>query len=255
MLIDINCRENILTPLFIGGENCESGYFYGPAVREYYILHFVISGCGEYRAGGNVYKINAGEAFLIRPNEVTFYKADENHPWSYIWAAWESSLEVFGQLPLKIESRELKGFMHSYPTVEAIAELNELRTAALIWSVAACISEAKYQKKRSTDYISRAIGIMEQHYSESLSVADIAEALSIDRSYFSNLFKKEVGISPSRYITELRMQKASELLERNLYSVAVVAASVGFSDQFTFSRCFKKHYGISPSSYKKGSAE
>ena len=141
--------------------------------------------------------------------------------------------------------------MQNYSDAESIVNLNEYHSAALIWSVAACLAEPKYIFKKTGDYTNRAIGLIEQHYSGNITVQSIADTLNIDRSYFSNFFKKETGLSPKQYLINHRLSKALELLDKGKYTVSVVSASVGFSDLFTFSRCFKKHYGVSPSEYKR----
>lgn len=58
-----------VTVYYCGYEKCESGHFWGPAVRNQYLLHYVISGCGTYVVGGETYTLHAGSCFLIRPGE------------------------------------------------------------------------------------------------------------------------------------------------------------------------------------------
>ena len=69
--------------------------------------------------------------------------------------------------------------------------------------------------------------------------------------YFSTLFKKETGQNFTDYLTELRINKAKELLSGDKVSVQDVAEMVGYSDLKYFSRLFKKTTGVSPSDYKK----
>ena len=64
-----------VTVYYCGYEKCESGHFWGPAVRNQYLLHYVISGCGTYVVGGETYTLHAGSCFLIRPGERTLYTA------------------------------------------------------------------------------------------------------------------------------------------------------------------------------------
>lgn len=247
-----NLSDTVI-PLFIGGENCKKGHSFGPAVRPHYLLHYVLSGYGQYTVNGKTFNLSEGQAFIIKPGEVTLYKADDQKPWSYVWTAWNTELEVFKTLDYVIDNPELKNIMRNYSDAESIVNLNEYHSAALIWSVAACLAEPKYIFEKTGDYTNRAIGLIEQHYSGNITVQSIADTLSIDRSYFSNLFKKETGLSPKQYLINHRLSKALELLNKGKYSVSVISASVGFSDLFTFSRCFKKHYGVSPSEYKRKS--
>lgn len=72
--------------------------------------------------------------------------------------------------------------------------------------------------------------------------------------YLRKLFQKEMGMTPLKYMTDLRMKKAKSMLAATWtreYSVAEVAESCGFSDALYFSRVFKKYYGCSPSEFGK----
>ena len=74
---------------YCGYEKCASGHSFGPAVRTQYLLHYVISGKGLYTVGGLTYSVTAGQAFLIKPSELTYYQADEEAPWEYMWMAFD----------------------------------------------------------------------------------------------------------------------------------------------------------------------
>ena len=68
-------------------------------------------------------------------------------------------------------------------------------------------------------------------------------------THFQNLFKKHFGLSPVKYVTKLRLDKASELLITGRYSITEIAQMCGFSNVYYFSSVFKKHTGVSPSVY------
>ena len=69
----------------IGHAHTGMGYEYGPAVREYYLIHVVVRGRGKFLKNGKAYEIGEGDAFLIRPMEVTLYGADKDNSWEYYW--------------------------------------------------------------------------------------------------------------------------------------------------------------------------
>ena len=69
---------------YSGYEKCEAAHSFGPAVRVHYLIHLVISGKGTYHVGKKAYSVCAHQAFLIRPQEVTFYTADKAEPKEYI---------------------------------------------------------------------------------------------------------------------------------------------------------------------------
>ena len=83
-----------------------------------------------------------------------------------------------------------------------------------------------------------------------IGVSDIAEALALERSYFSSLFKKETGISPQRYLMEYRFNRAAELLREHGYSVSRAANAVGYAEVTNFSKMFRRFFGVSATEYK-----
>ncbi|MDD5483795.1 MAG: AraC family transcriptional regulator [Kiritimatiellae bacterium] len=80
-----------------------------------------------------------------------------------------------------------------------------------------------------------------------LSVKGLARALKIHRSILSRRFRESLGISPSEYITRLRIQHAMALLHGSQKTIAEIAEACGWIDQHYFARLFKKRFGISPS--------
>ena len=86
---------------FCGMSECEPNHSFGPAVRPNYIVHYILSGKGIYQVGEHRYELQQGQGFLIEPEMVTFYKADEEEPWSYLWVGFageqaKSHLEDLG---------------------------------------------------------------------------------------------------------------------------------------------------------------
>ena len=82
-------------------------------------------------------------------------------------------------------------------------------------------------------------------------VSDLATSVRLSRSRFCCLFKSEVGLAPTRYLKNVRMEKASRLLERSFLPVKEIGAMVGYNDSTHFMRDFKKASGLTPSQYRK----
>lgn len=89
------------------------------------------------------------------------------------------------------------------------------------------------------------------HFVEKITLDDMARAVSLNRDYLCRLFRQEAGEPMFRYINNLRMKKAAQLIDEGYTYMRGVAADVGIDDQFYFARVFKKYHGISPSEYGK----
>lgn len=111
---------------------------------------------------------------------------------------------------------------------------------------------SKHRNTRSSQIAKAAKAYMEHHYADpALQLDQIASHVFINASYLRAVFKKEIGITVSDYLTQYRMQQAKELLSRNNVRLTDIAEKVGYNDSGYFSKSFKKFYGYSPSEYEK----
>ena len=83
------------------------------------------------------------------------------------------------------------------------------------------------------------------------NVESMAEYCKLSVGYFSHLFKKRIGSSPMKYLTELRIEKAKELIATNSMSLSNIAQMTGFNDPLYFSRVLKKTTGIPPKEFQQ----
>lgn len=95
------------------------------------------------------------------------------------------------------------------------------------------------------------IDFIHEHYPDDITVNMIAESLNINHSYLSQIFTKEMGISPKKYLITYRIQKAKEMIESSNELVYTIAIKVGFFEVKHFSKTFKKITGLTPMQYKK----
>jgi|GEM_PF-1219086 len=99
--------------------------------------------------------------------------------------------------------------------------------------------------------INRIQQYMMEHYAEDLSLSKIAQEHYLNPSYLSQLFKNKTGKNISRFLEEIRVEKAKELLSNLSVSVVDVAFLVGYNDARYFSKVFKKNTGMQPSVYQE----
>lgn len=101
--------------------------------------------------------------------------------------------------------------------------------------------------------IQRVLSFIEQHLCEMISLSVLAEEINLSLSRFKMRFKKEIGIPPSQYIMQQKIEKAKALLSSGKYSVTDVAMQLGFSSSQYFSTVFRQYTRQRPSRVKNGS--
>ena len=237
-----------LNPVTFGYEECEPRHSYGPAVRSYWLLHYVVSGKGYFTREGKTYEITKGSMFVIPPYLETYYEADSIEPWTYIWIGFtaKGGTPTYFSLPSRY-CPEAQLIFEEMKLCRKKAKGKVEFLLAKLWELISVLSD---DEKAAVGYVEAALQYMKSEYMNPLSVSEIAERLNLDRSYFSNLFKAEMGTSPGKYLANLRLSVAAELLTKHGMSPSVAAISCGFSDIYHFSKAFKSRFKLSPRAYK-----
>lgn len=250
-----------------GMEDCTPGHFYGPAVRDHFLIHYIVKGEGRFQVGERSYFLEAGQGFLICPGIVTYYQADINDPWSYSWVGFNGlkageylrKAGITNENPVFRYDRDdfIKNCLYRMTEAGMETEAKEMRLLGLLYMFLSKLIE-NADKKRSgagengcEKYVRKAVEYIGKNYSRRISIAEIAGYVGLDRSYFYTLAKKYLGISPMEYLTKYRMDRACELLKIDGLTVGDVSRSVGYDDQLQFSKVFKKIRGLSPREFRK----
>lgn len=246
-----------------GVQKCGAHHSWGPAVRDHYLIHCVISGSGLFSCGGKSFSLSAGDGFLVAPSEVVSYSASETDPWEYCWVGFNGSdaKRLMAQTGLlrfapvfhydkgsRVEDL-LMNICNNYssgPSAEARMEAGLLLFLAELMELYGAPSSPH---DSGFEYVQKAIRYIDFNYSSNIDINDVAASAGISRSHLYRLFMQHISMSPNEYLMRFRISKSAELLEGNRLSVGEVAYSTGFSDQLYFSRVFKKYMGMPPSRY------
>lgn len=99
--------------------------------------------------------------------------------------------------------------------------------------------------------ISQVKAFIHDHYAEKITLQEIADAVSMSRTYLASLFKQETGMTVLNYLVKVRMEKARELLLNTPMKIYEITLAVGYEDSIYFSKLFREYFGLNPMEYKK----
>ena len=254
-----------------GYEECEPFHSFGPAVRNHFLFHYVLSGKGRLlstddKGKSNEYHLESGQGFMIWPSQNNMYLADGKSPWVYGWVEFDG-----------MKARELvtlAGFSFNYPVYISkdnnerekmktelfnIVNNKDAMSTSLIGHLylflSALIASSSSQKKPiggslQEFYAREALNFIEQQYHREIGVDDVASYCNLDRSYLGKIFKSILNTTPQEFLIRYRINKACELMKITNYTISEISNMVGYPNPFTFSRVFKNNLEVSPKTWR-----
>lgn len=251
---------------FCGFAQCEPLHSYGPASRPNYIIHYIMDGKGIYQVGEKKYKLSKGQGFLIEPEELTFYQADQEEPWSYLWVGvggtgakkfiqdigLNSQQRIFrcadGE---KLNEIVMDMMKHTRSTVSDLYYLQGKLYELFSVLAADAVIEELMEENKENRYIQEAVTYIRNHYAAGLTVEELAGYLGVNRSYFYTLFKNKLQLSPKEFLTKFRISRAREQLILTEESVENIAVACGYHSTLVFTKNFKQETGMTPTEFRK----
>lgn len=265
--IDHNVLNDINISV-IGYERCKANKPTLTIKKPLYTLHIIINGSGSIEFNNKTEILSSGYCFLIPPNETFIYKQNNNDPWEYVWFEFDGdavpnlikSTNFVKDYFFKITSFDniLKSILH-YKSLytKRKKDSDTLFSTAYLLDIFTVLINDTQRRIENVDLNKFQLKIIkikryiDDNYNDpDLNIATIASHFYFTQSYLTRLFKKYTKITPIQYLIKVRMEKASELLRQDNFSVQQIAESVGYKNQFYFSKEFKKYFGIMPSKYK-----
>ena len=255
-------NEQGLYVRFCGYENCHPGYSYGPAVRQNFLVHFILRGEGKFYKNDTVYDIHAGMAFLIFPGEVTTYAADMKKPWDYFWVGFsgEDAGKIMDEVGITrehpvvpCESPDVVLYMTRMLTMMEENRVNPYAMTGTLYLLFSLFAEngMMAKKTRPADlYVSKAVTYIQENYCYDMTVGDVAKYIGVDRSHLYKVFKEKLSVSVNEYILQYRLNMASRMLLETGFGIGQIGYSCGFHDANHFSKMFKMKYRYAPGRYR-----
>jgi AraC-like DNA-binding protein len=245
-------------------------YFWDNCTRKDNIclIQYTLKGEGTIKIDNIFYTLKPNVAFLIDiPSNSQYYLPKHSSFWEFIYLEFSYECLPFMRkiyqnngpiLKINISEKLIKQLFDIYTKAlhnQIKTFFENTRIAYDLWinltEYALNLSTAKMSK---IDYVKRYID--QNYYKNELTLDLIADNIGISKYYMCKEFHKKYGISPGKYLREIRISNACRLLTTNdNYTLQKIAQSVGYSNDNYFGKVFKAEKGISPAKYKKKSTK
>ncbi len=233
--------------------------------HNYYVIGFIESG-NRYLTCENVdYSIETGDILLFNPQDNHACAQADSGTLDY--RAFNIKAEIMDRLVKEITGRQFtlkfnKNIIRDTELFLALHKLHEMlmleskefeKDELLLFTIEQLIQEygepfdnsvAEYNNE-----IEKACSYMQQNFAENISLGKLCEIAALSKATLIRAFAKTKGISPYRYLENIRLGEAKKLLEQGATPIDA-AFSTGFSDQAHFTNFFKDYIGLTPKQYR-----
>jgi len=220
-------------------------------------LYYVRSGRGEVRMGPRRLRLRPGRLYLIPAYTPASYRCPRTMDLTYLHIVAQLSglgpLSQFVSWPLDVEVRDLEEVEGRFDVVLDEGASFLARDGALRLLLAP-FAEAPESRSVLGPDSARFVPVLqhiERNLHRRMTLAELAALVHLQPNYFSALFAKRFGRSPTRYVQLRRVEVAAEQLVASAVPLKQIADDLGFSDEFHLSRAFKLVMGVAPSVYRE----
>lgn len=235
-----------------------------------FLLMYVVDGecvCGFMKNGMLQKKtVGKGSLILYRPSEFQYIVSNSENPLVYVGSSFSG--KALEDLIMKTElgSVEIEyiGFNHDLVNhfKELVSHILLMKHTYILFGqlmkilgeMESCLENRDILEQSHAKQIAllnQSIDYMFMHYNESISVSDAARVSSYSTSRYQYLFKQYMKVTPTQFLTTLRINKAKDHLCYSNLTIQEIALSVGYNDPFYFSKLFKSNTGLSPRDYRQ----
>lgn len=224
--------------------------------HEHWELVYCTSGQGSFRfSNGTVMNYQAGEVVIIPPREVHANSSREGFTNIHMTMAEPSFIS---KSPFRIADDDVQSLKAAFFQAK-FYYMSDIKMRELVLSALGDLITSYIVVFQSNVEYSEPVERLRASIARNFSCHDYAldeaiRSMPFNYDYLRKLFKKEVGMSPLEYMTNLRMKSAERLLTAmwtNDYTITEISQMCGYEDALYFSRVFKKYYGCSPTSFAK----
>lgn len=240
-------------------------YHWDNRVRKnsYVLLQYTISGKGSFQTPGHTYPQQAGDLFLVQvPGDSQYSLPDDSEYWDVLYLEFSSEC-----LPLLYHIHLSCGpAFHLEASSTLPEQMKQLYADAISNQLASVFDNSKAAYAFLLDLADYALEnpalssprvtlaknyLDSNYYNTDLNLDEVADAVGLSKYHLCREFNHLYGISPGKYLANLRLQKSCALLlQSHQHTIAEIASMVGFSNDNYFCKVFRKAFGTTPTQYR-----
>lgn len=240
-------------------------YHWDNRVRKnsYVLLQYTISGKGSFQTPDRTYPQQTGDLFLVQvPGDSQYSLPDNSEYWDVLYLEFSSEC-----LPLLYHIHQSCGpAFHLEASSTLPEQMKQLYADAISNQLASVFDNSKsayaflldladYALEHpalSSPRVTLAKNYLDSHYyTTDLNLDEVADAVGLSKYHLCREFNHLYGISPGKYLANLRLQKSCALLlQSRQHTIAEIASLVGFSNDNYFCKVFRKAFGTTPTQYR-----
>lgn len=235
---------------------------------EEFALVYISAGRGTFETKFFSTNIEPGHAFVLFPGVWHRYAPDLNTGWHEHWIGFDGEIARHWVQRRFISPKNPVLKMHAEDTVlatfsrvmqsaranrPALQQILAGATASLLGLFYSAQQAQPAAETANSKAIELAITRLENDFARDLDMKALAQELNVSYSWFRSIFVAHTGLSPHRYLLELRLVRARNLLADTEFSVKEIAIQTGFEDEHYFSRLFRQKLNLTPSEWRRRS--
>ncbi|MBQ8356512.1 MAG: helix-turn-helix domain-containing protein [Clostridia bacterium] len=250
-MLRLSRQKNIQNGVISASNKVFDGEFY-THWHDFYEFEYFTRGSGDYIIDGVRYEIAPGMLFFMTPLNFHSVRAQDCQLHNVMFSEKICNLDFLSRLlngstpcAMQIEEKDRPFF------AELLEELShasgdEAFASCLLNGILGKIARNGARKEENFSPVNRATLFILNHFRDNPSLSEVAAYAGFTPTYFSELFKRETGLTFKEYVDRLRFDYAKKLIDYSKLSVGQICRESGFDDYANFIRRFKERFGISP---------
>ncbi len=242
----------------VGHYNICRGQREEPKKKYFLQVFWGMEGRGRFLFNGKEMFLNPDEIAVYFPGDVHDLRADTDC-WEYRWwtmdgplaAAIASEFGIYHSGVFKAGKAPVPLFEELAKAISTNTPASERKADSIAYRLLCCATDNNIRQGAGDSLIREAVDKINREWrNPQLNVEAVADSLGLDRTVFSKRFHAEVGVSPVKYLSGVRVQNALSQLKYTSESISVISRKCGWNDPNYFARCIRKAVGCSPEDFR-----